>query len=293
MSDPGPLHTALAARGLVRPVTPADEAAYLDCELAAFAENRLGDPADPRALDDARRADWSRRALAEPLAPLAARIHRRCYWLWADGGPVGTVSVSRPVEGLSDVYLGSFYLFPDRRGRGLAGRLFAGIRDAVLAHGYALRLDTCWTWPHAVRFWLSQGLWLYHWKRELTFLAVPELPPPRVEVGPRVATLAVAWEGRAVVAQRAWRRAGRLVLRQVRAPELALDGPLGFAAFSGATTLSLHLALAGWPLIRSREALQRFGYADGGAPEALMQRIAHWEGRARRQGWLTPPTRPA
>lgn len=69
------VHAELEASGLVHPVDFGghDEVLWMDCELASFAENRLGDCADPRGLDAARREVWRARATTEPIAPPSQR----------------------------------------------------------------------------------------------------------------------------------------------------------------------------------------------------------------------------
>ena len=54
---------------------------------------------------------------------------------------------------------------------------------------------------------------------------------------------------------------------------------------------ALHLALAGWPLIRSDQLWREHRYADGGPPEALAYKIEVFEAVARRYGFVAPTPR--
>src|SRR5262245_35956249 len=111
------LHRELVDIGLVEPLVNggADEAFWLDCELASFAENRLGDGSDPQRLGEERRHDWQHRALIEELWSPAARSWDRCYWLLDAGERVGTVALGAS----SLVRVSSLYILPAQRGRSL------------------------------------------------------------------------------------------------------------------------------------------------------------------------------
>lgn len=284
-----PFQDELIDRGVIEPVSSAEHMGFLDCELATFAEHRLGEIADPLTLTPAQREDWRRRALAAPLVDLAHRGRQRAFWLREGPRRVGTVCLGGTPDEAIGVHLASYSLFPEHRGRGLATRCFAAIREALAAHGHGVRLDTAWTWRPAVSFWLRQGLWLHHWRRDLSLVAMPDLPPPAVHLGPRVATLSVAGPDGPLVAVCAWRRAGRLVQRRVSSPALEdKSSPLHFVGWNGTSTLALHLALAGWPLIRSAAAQVRFRASDAVAPEGLAERIGGWEAWARHRGWRVP-----
>jgi hypothetical protein len=50
-------------------------------------------------------------------------------------------------------------------------------------------------------------------------------------------------------------------------------------------TLSLALAVRGWPLVRSAEAWERERFSDLGGPESLAYKITIWEAWSRARGW--------
>src|SRR6185295_10722731 len=110
--------------------------------------------------------------------------------------------------------------------------------------------------------------WIYMWKRDLTFCWDPRTPAPRIAVGADTATLAVPRDGGELVLARASRRGDTLVLSQPP-EELKDDKTLGGAYWQATSTLSLAVALHGFPLVRSQEHWDRCYYADGGPPESL------------------------
>ncbi len=282
------VHAHLLKTGAVGEVLTggADERRWLDCDLASLAENRLGDPRDPRHLDDALRADWQSRATEErPWSIQARSRYERCYWLHEGGERTGTIAVATSTLGVAALRISSFYVLPPHRGRGTGKRALARLQEALALHDLGLRLDTSWCWQPAVRFYLSAGLWVYMWKRELTFCWFPGTPSPRFDVGPTDATLSVACDGEDVVLARARRRGEALEL-SLPPRSLESDRRLGEAYWHAASTFSLALAQHGWPLVRSREEWDESWHADGGAPEALAYKIVLWEAWARKHGWL-------
>jgi hypothetical protein len=206
-------HGRLVAEGLLAPVVlgGSEEGAWTDCDLASLAENRIDARVDPRHLDDAQRADWTARATTERLYPPSARAYERCYWLLERGQRVGTVALAISTLGGKLVRLSSFYLFATERGRGAGLRALLTIRDALGASDLGLRLETCWTWPMAVRFYLRAGMWVRMWKRDLDLWFDAKTLPPLIDVGDRDATLAVDVAGARVVLARARRDGARLV----------------------------------------------------------------------------------
>lgn len=280
-------HEALLRRGLVEAVALGgdDERAWLDCDLASLAENRLADDTDPRALTPERRADWIARATSEGESPLAARSYEAGYWLLEEGARVGTIAVSRTTFGARDARIASFYVFPSHRGRGVGRRALARLGEALGAEGFGFRLDTAWSWGRAVRFYLRAGLWVLMWKRDLCFAWSRKLPPPIIEVGERAATIAAARaSGERVTLARASFEGDSLSF-ELSAKELRKDPELGEACWLADSTLALALALASRPLVRSAELARSVGFADAGPPEALARRIQVWEAWDRARGW--------
>ena len=280
-------HAGLIESGLVRPVESddAEERLWLDCDLASLAENRLGDRQDPRTIDGARRADWRARATTERPMSLRGRSEfERCYWLLEGDERAGTISVATGTLGSGTLRVSSFYLFPTHRSRGLGRRALAGVTDVLARQDLGVKLDTCWSWQRTVRFYLRAGMWIYMWKRDLTFCAHPETPPPRLDIGPEEARISVAHGDEIIALAHARRRGDAL---EFHGPPEALhkDRRLGSAPWQATSTLSLALALAGWPLVRGAQEWEENHYADGGPPEALASRIRIWEALDRHHGF--------
>ncbi|MDB4931163.1 MAG: hypothetical protein JWM10_3647 [Myxococcaceae bacterium] len=280
-------HDAYLAGGLVEPVARdgVDDRRWLDCELGSLAENRLGDHADPLDVDPARRDRWRARATEDWRDSLDARDgYEVPYWLLEDGRRVGTIALSTTAYGAADLRVGSFYVFRARRGMGTGRRALDRLRELLAAQGVGLRLDTCWSWQRTVRFYLRAGLWAHLWKRDLTLRWDARCPPHTLAVGPADATLTVARDGADVVLARAHRRGDALRLEET-SRQLLADRSLGEAPWDAVGTLSLALALEGWPLVRSREDWEQVRHADGGPPESLAYKIALWEAWDRHHGW--------
>lgn len=287
------LHPELVETGAFAPVQigGAEERRWLDCDLASLAENRLADPTDPRHLDEQRRADWIARAADERPWPLRARSeYERCYWLLEDGAPAGTIAIAHPRPGSQWLRVSSFYVFPTHRGRGMGRRALARVQEALARHDLGLRLETSWCWQRAVRFYLASGMWIYMWKRDLTFCWDAGTPKPQIDIGDSTASLSVSVGQEDVVLARAQRRGEALVL-EAPPPALAKDDRLGDAYWLSTSTLALALALHGWPLVRSQEDWTRSYFADAGAPESLAYKITLWEAWAAKQGWTVQTPR--
>jgi len=269
----------------------AEERSWLDCDLASFAENRLGELLDPRALNEARRADWQARATEERPWSLRARSdYERCYWILEDGKQAGTIALAISSLGSKSLRISSFYVLPPYRGRGVGTRAMGRVEDALRQHDLGLRLETNWCWQRAVRFYLASGMWLYMWKRDLSFCWNPWTPAPQIEVGDDTASLSVpAGQGNVVLA-RAHRRGDTLNL-EAPPRHLSKDNRLGEASWHATSTLSLAIALHGWPLVRSQEAWEKNYYADAGPPESLAYKITIWEAWAQKHGWAVETPR--
>lgn len=286
-------HEPLTRGGLVAPVEIGgqDERLWLDCDLASLAENRLGDRTDPRDLDPAKRADWRERATTEREYKLASRgTYEVCYWLLEGGERVGTLAVAKSTMGGGAARVASFYVLPTHRGRGVGQRALARLAEILAQQDLGIRLDTAWSWQRTVRFYLQSGMWVYMWKRDLSLSMFPDMPPPHIEVGEHEARISVRVDGEDIVLQRASRRGDALSLDEVPVA-LREDKRLGEAWWQATSTLSLALALAGWPLVRSAEEWEGSHYADAGPPEALAYKIQIWEAWDTHHGWIVETPR--
>lgn len=285
--DAGAVHEDLVRAFVIVPaaVGGPEERAWLDCDLASLAENRLGDRLDPRDLDPAHRAEWQSRATDERVVSLARRNeHERCYWLLEAGQRVGTVALANSTYGSKRLHLASLYVLPPYRGKGVGRRAMERVMEALGRHDFGLRLDTSWCWQRTVTFYRKLGLWVRMWKRDLDLCWDPWTPPPRIDIGEETASLSVPLGDSRVVLVEARRRGDAL---EISEPPSALrdDERIGEAYWQADSTLALALAQRGWPLVRSREEWERSYFADAGAPESLAYKITIWEAWARKHGW--------
>ena len=178
----------------------AEERQWADCDLASFAENRLGERIDPAMFDDERRADLLARATrAERLYTPRERTWERCFWLCANGTRVGTVALWTATHGGDLAYLSSLYVFPSHRGRGLGRAAVAAVHGALSRRGLGIKLDTSWTWQPAVRLYVALGMRVATWKRELTFHWGPADPPLSLAVGNTEASMTLHLDDARVV----------------------------------------------------------------------------------------------
>jgi hypothetical protein len=226
------------------------------------------------------------RATHEDSTFVLPKHHRyqTCFWLLDDGKRAGTIAFSEPMGGsMARCY--SFYLLPAFRGRGLGSRIMTNVLHALDKHHFSLRLNTYWTWQRTVRFYRRLGFWVYHWKRELDLVWTSKWPTPRIDVGVDEASLSVLRGDSEVTLVRAYRKGDTLELEE-GPTEWVHDKEIGEPYLFATSTLSLELAMHGWPLIRSAEHWKEYHYADGGAPEALAYNIPIWEASERAKGWI-------
>jgi GNAT superfamily N-acetyltransferase len=280
------VHDELRRAGLLEPIAfGAEEQDWMDCELAAFAEHRLGDRTCPRELDPTRRETWRKWATDEPLWAPSRRVEfERCFWILEGGRSVGTVALATSRLGGVSVRLSSLYVYPAHRGRGIGRRAVERIRDQLHDHRMVLRLGTDWTWQPAVRLYLQMGLTVHGWKRAVEFRSDPTGASPEVVFDGSRATVTTRGPGDRPLVVEAEHKGDQLILHGAVGP----DGPI---AWEGLSTLAVTLALQGWPLIRSQEHWEHSRGSDLGPPEALAYKITIWEAWARKHGWRVD-TRP-
>lgn len=278
-------HESLVKRGVLRPLSKGavETRAWLDCELASLVENRFFVPCDPRTFTPAWRDEWSPVAIRDGTRlgnPHARAKYSLPYWILDDGTRVGTIGLATSALGGRLITVSSLYVYPEHRGRGVAGRLLRLARDAFADLGLdGLRVPTWWTWQPAVRFYLGLGMWVHNWKHELVFAWRRSRPEHRIVIDEREATFSLAREGKVETLIRATRDGDRL--GWIESPGLARG-----EAHDAIDTFALALALKGWPLIRGAEEWdQRHGWSDCGHPEGLAYKIEIFEAIDRRYGF--------
>ncbi len=284
-------HAPLVKQGALRRLSKGavDTRGWVDCELASLVENRFFVPCDARQFTPTFRSEWRPKAIREGARlgnPHARLEYSIPYWILESGARVGTISLATSAFEASLVTVSNLYVYPEHRGRGVAGRTLRLARDAFAAIGLAgLRVPTWWTWQPAVRVYVGLGMWVHDWRHELVFAFRHGGSEHRVAVDDRDATFSLENEGRVELLITAKRDGDRLGWAESpRHAELLASGSREAREAIG--TFALALALHGWPLIRSDEAWeQRHGRGDCGDPEGLARKIEIFEAIDRRYGF--------
>lgn len=275
----------LVAEGVVEPLSreEGETRSWNACELASLVEGHLHVQLDVAGLSEEDRLAYERRVTfdGQPLAT-PQDGYRRPFWLLADGRRVGTISIDRGYSGFDLLSISSLYVDPAERRRNIARRAFEAVFRAGIANGAGgLRLDTNWTWQPAVRFYARIGMWVWMWKHNLVFTWQEQLPPYRVEIGESQARFLIEQDGgwRAVVTAR--NLGDRLGWDDDDLPPKPIE-----MSHCVPGTFAVHLALAGWPLVRSEETwARRYHWSDAGDPEGLAYKIEIFEAVFRERGY--------
>lgn len=275
----------LMAQGVIEPLSTdeGETRGWSLYELASLVEGHLHVQLDAARLSEEERLAYERRvshdgrSLASPHSE-----YSRPFWLLADGRRVGTIAIATMVYGLDLISISSLYVDPAARRRNIALRALEAVFHAAITNGAGgIRLDTNWTWQPAVRFYARIGMWVWMWKHNLVFTWQPELPSYRVDFGESQARFLIQQNGRwraVVTARNLGDRLGWEPDDLERRPSEA------FRCIPG--TFAVHLALAGWPLIRSEETWERrYDWSDAGEPEGLACKIEIFEAVSRQSGF--------
>lgn len=290
------VHARLSSSPELVPVAFGEGRRFALWDLASLAEGALGERVEPEALGishERRLRGWL--GANEDDYGHDDRISRR-YWIRGPHGTVGTVAVETWPRGRGTLAVSSLYVRPDARRCGHAWGALRGVYDAAVAEGLrGIRLETHWTWQDAVRYYLARGFWVLSWKHALGLALLSDLPVYEVRrVGDALVFL--VREGSAMVPLLvAGRGGGRLRLRRTRWYRAMEERePHGATPFYAMTTLALHLAVRGRPLVRDEASwAQAPQWSDIGEPEGLAYKIALFEQAAREDGWRvgTPAVR--
>lgn len=274
----------LVAKGVLEPLERAEEPLWLEHELEALVELNL-EPLHGPYTREAGPA-WEQRLLATGIRLVTPRAcAAEGFWLLQAGERVGTVALG---ERLREGWLELTSLFVERRarGHGTARAMLEATVSAVGAQrGRGVRLTTSWCWRRTLLYYLRAGAWVHGWRGDI------ELELPATDERPWVT--APNEDTREL-----WLRAGGQERVLLRANDVGRTLVLEWCGSraderlrpTATATLSAHLALAGFPLVRTRrEWDRRHRHVHGQQPEGLAERIERWETQASQRGFYVPP----
>jgi ribosomal protein S18 acetylase RimI-like enzyme len=283
-------HQLLVRRGVLEPLSDDDDEVerWLSWELASLVEGHFHRIIDVSTARTAVLRQWQDRLAdsGDRLRDPRSDEFRRVYWLLLDSARVGTLGIASMRLGRSDVRISSLYVRPEFRGRGIAARALDEAFHAVVAAGTdGLSLETSWCWQPAVRFYLRLGFWVRNWKHALVFVRSRQLCPYHVNFDGRTATFSVNWTDTWIPLIEGDNGGSSLGWTELAAYP-ALSESSDALHYRAPTTFALHLAVRGWPLLRSSDLWERrYDWSDLGMPEGLAYRIALFESIARECGY--------
>lgn len=308
------VHERLSACPGLRPVGAAEGHRFGRWDLVSLAEGALGECTDPDSLTASHEKRLRVRLGASGREYAHNDDYCRRYWIWdvpeddhggraARGlgrpkGPLGTIAVDTWPSGVGSLRVSSLYVHPVARRRGLASSALDTVYEACRAENLnGFRLDTCWTWQRSVRYYLNRGLWVTSWKHALGLARLSYLPRYEVRenegeltflvAGPDGPDRGVCAPGVMVPLLVADAVDGRLRLRETE-QYARMREELDSVRYYARSTLALHLAVRGLPLVRGEEEWAEAlagRWCDIGDPEGLARKIEMFEGVARDDGW--------
>ncbi|NEC87037.1 GNAT family N-acetyltransferase [Streptomyces sp. SID12501] len=296
------VHERLSAGPGLRPVGPAEGQRFARWDLTSLAEGALGECTDPDSITASHEKRLRLRLGASGQEYEHDDDYCRRYWIRdptedrageRPRGPLGTIAVDTWPSGVGSLRVSSLYVHPVARRRGLASSTLDTVYEACRAenlHGF--RLDTCWTWQRSVRYYLNRGLWVTSWKHALGLARLSYLPRYEVTESEGELTFLVAdpdacAPGAMVPLLVADALDGRLRLRETEQYARTRD-ELNAVRYYARSTLALHLAVRGMPLVRGKEEWAEAvagRWRDIGDPEGLARKIEVFERVARDDGW--------
>lgn len=284
----------LVRDGVLEPLAENNEAdlrRWLGWELASLVELRFHHRVDGAALTEEERQLWSHRATDQGSGLSSpSTCYQRGFWLLDGAARVGTLTLGS-LLGRALLPIGSLYVLPAHRDRGLATRALEACHRAAMQYElHGIVLNTDWTWQRSLRFYMARKLWVRMWKHDLALVWMRDLPEYRVLATEERAEFqlhAGDWQ----TLLRATRLGERLVWEECEAL-LVRREPFDEVYHLAPGTFALNLALRGWPLIRSTAAWEeRYQSSDAGEPEGLAYKIQVFEAVSRKKNYLVDTPR--
>jgi hypothetical protein len=266
----------------------AENERWVDRELAAHVEAWHGELLDPAGFTDADRARChARLAPHPPVAPVDPEAFYTRWWITAQGREAGVLATARFTSGDGLLPVFSLSIDPPHRRGGVAADAIALAELGARAVGLSgVRMDVPWGWRDGIRYLLAQGFWARRWARHLTLQRGAFASRLALTLDGDAATLALRSGALREPLVRATRAGDRLGWERTATCRSLLGDPHRYEeAVDAEATLALHLALAGWPLVRTEAAWQRSGAVlNAATPESLLRRIVAWEAALEARG---------
>ena len=194
------------------------------------------------------------------------------YFIIASGEIAGIFSIPAAFIGVRTMLIESLYILPGFRNQGIANRVLEDLYGFACASGLdGIRLETEFHWQSAVSYYLHNRYWLLHWNGCLNFVRLQSMPAYQLVSGTDRLEFYVTIEGRLTLLLSARKDGVRLDWIEHKGfGEIDED-----VLLNASSTLSLYLAILGWPMERSGHHNGCDG--DCGGPEGLAKHIAFLE----------------
>lgn len=254
----------------------ADTNSQDNIELWHFYEEKISrsdheaQPNQPSVPDDCEANDLYEKHLNESIQEYSKRVLR--YFIIHNHEVAGIFAIPSDTSFSRLMLVESLYVLPECRRQGLARELLDDLFALACASGLdGLRLQTEYHWKHAVNFYLHNHFWLMHWNDSLNFIRRRSTPEYRVDERNEWLNFCIDIDGKYVPIISARNDGSTLCWVEHDASRNVSEQLL----LEASSTLSLHIAVRGWPLVRSGE--HRWLIGDCGGPEALATQVALWE----------------
>jgi N-acetylglutamate synthase-like GNAT family acetyltransferase len=249
---------------------------WRNMELCIYLDNRIGLNLNPMDISPNAFNEYHKKYMTcyELISNPAKYSWFKNYWICKEGSIVGSFAIQKPMGSYwRYIEVVCLYLMPDYRKKGIVKVLLDDINAIVQKAGaFGIFLRTEWMMQRNVRYYLSRNMWVVSWKRSLGFAHISKLPKYNVTIKDQEASFFLDMDGWKEIAH-AKVQNGFLELKEPNLPE-----ELSFADIYVISTLSLYLAIHGFPLKRSKKTWKdRYSWSDIGMPEGLGYNIENWE----------------
>lgn len=251
---------------------------YRNMDLCIFLDSRYTFNLNPFDISPRDFINYQKKYLTceESVADPTAHNFYKDYWICQDDTVIGNFSIKKPL-GSHCIYLEvvSLYILPEHRKKGYAKKLLDTINKIVQLSGFSgILIGTGWIMQKNIRYYLKRNMWVLSWKRFLYFIHDKDLPAYKVLFNKDEASFSIFLDEWQVV-YKVKANGEFLDWQEINLPKTE---ELKDQHHRIQATFSLHLAIHGFPLKRSKETWHdRYTWSDVGMPEGLAHKIEFWE----------------